>query len=72
VVKHYSLRDLPLDFFVFFGVLVPRRQDYMWIFCCILFSALFSSDKNEPPPPLPAWWRTPLIPALRRQRQADF
>jgi hypothetical protein len=19
-----------------------------------------------------AWWRTPLIPALRRQRQADF
>jgi hypothetical protein len=35
-------------------------------------ASVFSLRSSKKPKPCRAWWRTPLIPALGRQRQVDF
>jgi hypothetical protein len=40
--------------------------------CKLYYRILFSQLKKKKNGFSRAWWRTPLIPALGRQRQADF
>jgi hypothetical protein len=53
------------SFFIFFCCLQYwRLTTNSWL----LVTLYFQGQKRKPW----AWWRMPLIPALRRQRQADF
>jgi hypothetical protein len=61
--KHLRLTTLTLSLLLFPCLLTEGHQMF-------LGDRTFDNSSNSRT--IRAWWRMPLIPALRRQRQADF
>jgi hypothetical protein len=68
---HIFLETRPenvLQHFCFHFIIWNKTTWYMAPYTEIIECILVAQEQKESR----AWWRTPLIPALRRQKQADF